>query len=195
MTGHSTERGTSTRASAARWWLGTDMARRVFYCAVYLAAIIAANTLTATFGPAMSKYTAFAFIGLDFVVMDGLHEAWRGRGLLWRMGILIAAGSALSWFLNANAGRIGLASFIAFCLATVIDRLVYWAGERMGMVRWKRGAASNLCSSLVDSIAFPALAFGWPPDPDIVFAQFTAKLAGAQLWMILGMEKAQCPSS
>jgi uncharacterized PurR-regulated membrane protein YhhQ (DUF165 family) len=105
------------------------------------------------------------------------------------MALLIAGGSALSWLLNRNAGHIGLASFAAFALATVTDRIIYWAGFRLGTERWKRAAASNLGSSLVDSVAFPAFAFGLPLDPDIVFAQFTAKLAGAQLWMLFGKKR------
>ena len=178
----------NTKESKRPSRLGRDIVGRASSCGVYLAAIIAANLLTARYGAWISKYTAFAFIGLDFVVLDELHEAWKKRGLVWKMGLLIGIGSFLSWLLNRGAGRIGVASFAAFCISTTVDRLIYWFGQKAGFVRWKRAAASNLASSLADSIAFPALAFGWPPDPDIVFAQFTAKLAGAQLWMIFGRE-------
>lgn len=150
---------------------------------IYLVAITAANLIVSRFGPQWSKVTAFFLIGLDFTVMDSLHDTWQRKGLWWKMAILIATGSAISWILNRNAGRIGLASFGAFCLASIVDRLIYAAGHKWA--RWRRVNVSNLGSSFVDSLVFPSLAFGWPPDPDILFGQFTAKLAGGMMYSLL----------
>ena len=111
---------------------GRDWRRRLhsprssaFYVSAYLVAIIAANLLVARFGPGVAVLNAFLFIGLDLTARDHLHETWRGRGLAWKMGILIGAGSTLSWLLNRDAGQIALASFVAFACAGVADAVAY----------------------------------------------------------------------
>lgn len=74
--------------------------------ALYLAAVVAANLIVTIWGPSVSVLTAFALIGLNITARDRLHDAWEGRGLRWKMAALIAAGGALSWLLNRDAGRI-----------------------------------------------------------------------------------------
>ena len=101
--------------------------RSVTLIALYLAAIVAANLSVAVWGPSMAVVNAFVFIALDLTTRDHLHEAWRGRGLAWKMGALIAAGSALSYALNAGAGRVALASLVAFAASASLDALVYAA--------------------------------------------------------------------
>jgi uncharacterized membrane protein len=97
----------------------------VTYIALYLVAIVAANLSTAHFGPNASYVNAFLFIGLDLVVKDRLQDAWQHRRLLVKMAALIAAGSILSYALNANAGPIAVASFVAFGAASLVDAFVY----------------------------------------------------------------------
>lgn len=155
----------------------------MLYVIMYLVAIVAANLIVARFGSGASKVTAFFAVGLDFTVMDRLHDAWHRRGLWWKMALLIASGSVISWMLNRNAGRIGVASFVAFVVSGIIDRLIYTVLYRKP---WhQRSNWSNAGSSLADSLIFPALAFGWPPDPDIVWNQFTGKWAGGMLWSLV----------
>jgi uncharacterized PurR-regulated membrane protein YhhQ (DUF165 family) len=150
---------------------------------IYLVAIVAANLLVAAFGPAVSIANAFLFIGLDLTTRDALHEAWRGRGLPWRMAALIAAGSVLSWLLNANASPIALASFVAFAGSATADALVYAAlRDRAPLIRVN---GSNVVSAAVDSLIFPALAFGLPLLWPIVLGQFVAKTIGGALWSVL----------
>lgn len=91
------------------------------YIVLYLLAIVLANISVARFGPSVAIVNAFLFIGLDLTARDKLHETWRGNGLLWKMAMLIAAGSVLSWVLNRNAGPIALASFVAFAAAASVD--------------------------------------------------------------------------
>jgi hypothetical protein len=43
---------------------------------LYLTAIVAANLLTARFGPTASIYNAFALIGLDLITRDRLADFW-----------------------------------------------------------------------------------------------------------------------
>lgn len=149
---------------------------------LYLVAIVAANLLVAQFGPSVAILNAFLFIGLDLTTRDRLHEQWAGRGLWWRMFVLIASGSLLSWLLNANTGPIALASLVAFAAAGVADALTYYAlGGRSYLVRVN---GSNVVGALADSLIFPWLAFGaWLPL--IVTGQFAAKVLGGALWAIV----------
>jgi hypothetical protein len=151
----------------------------VAYVFLYLAAIVGANLSSATFGPSASIVNAFLLIGLDLTTRDKLHEAWQGRNLFWKMAGLILVGAAISWILNRNSAPIALASVLAFSLAAITDGLIYqWLHHRPTMVKIN---ASNLGSSLVDSIVFPTVAFGGLM-PGIVAGQFFAKLLGGFLW-------------
>lgn len=131
----------------------------------------------------MTPINAFLFIGLDITTRDRLHDAWQRRGLWWKMATLIAVGSVLSWAVNRNAGRIAVASFVAFAVSSTVDALVYGGlgkRPRLQRVNW-----SNLFSAATDSVIFPSLAFGWPPDLGIVYGQFTAKVAGGLFWSLV----------
>ena len=150
---------------------------------MYLAAIVAANISVTLIGPAASIPTSFLFIGLDLTARDSLHEQWRGKGLWWKMALLIASGSILSFVLNANTGRIALASFVAFACAGLADMVVYSVlGERARMVRIN---GSNVVSAGVDSIIFPALAFGFPLLVWVMIGDFIAKVAGGFFWSFI----------
>lgn len=154
----------------------------MLYVILYLVAIVLANLSVATFGPSMTIVNAFLFIGLDLTARDQLHEAWRGNNLFLKMTALIAAGSLLSWLLNADAGRIALASFVAFAAAATVDAIAYQLLG--GLPRWLKINGSNVPSALVDSIVFPTLAFGgfmWA----ITLGQFAAKVLGGFVWSLV----------
>ena len=156
--------------------------RSVTLIALYLAAIVAANLSVAVWGPSMAVVNAFVFIALDLTTRDHLHEAWRGRGLAWKMGALIAAGSALSYALNAGAGRVALASLVAFAASASLDALVYAAlGAQRQLVKVN---GSNIVGAAADSLIFPTLAFG-AFLPWVVLGQFVAKVAGGALWALV----------
>jgi queuosine precursor transporter len=145
---------------------------------VYLTAVVAANLLTATFGPGVSILNAFLFIGLDLTTRDALHERWKGH-LLTHMGALIAAGSFISWALNRNAGKVALASLVAFGAAALVDAAIYHLLRKR---RWMEKAnGSNVPAAAVDSLVFPTIAFGGFL-PGIVLAQFVAKVLGGFVW-------------
>lgn len=143
-----------------------------------------ANLTTAAFGPAWSIVNAFLFIGLDLTARDKLHDAWHGRGLVWKMAVLIAVGSLLSYAINRNAGQIALASFVAFALASVADTLVYAILRRRNASYMRRINGSNVAGATVDSIVFPTFAFGGF-DPLITASQFMAKVGGGFLWSLV----------
>lgn len=155
----------------------------MIYILSYLTAIVAANLLVAQFGPSVAVVNAFLFIGLDLTARDALHDAWHGRNLVPKMALLIGAGSVLSYVLNRNAGPIALASFVAFAGAGIADSLVYTLlGDRARLVKMN---GSNLVSAAVDSVLFPALAFGFPLLWVVMLGQFAAKVLGGGLWSLV----------
>jgi len=155
----------------------------LIYVGMYLVAIVAANLLVAQFGPSVAIINALLFIGLDLTARDHLHETWKGARLVVKMTLLIGAGSALSWFLNRDAGQIALASFVAFACAGIADAIVYHLlGERARLLKIN---GSNVISAAVDSAIFPALAFGFPLLWGVMLGQFVAKVGGGFLWSLV----------
>jgi len=149
---------------------------------LYLIAIVLANLLVAWLGPKIVIFNAFVLIGLDLTTRDFLHEAWHHRGLFWKMLLLIGAGSIITWILNHGAGRIAMASFIAFCAAGIMDTMIYTILFKR--IRFIKINGSNILASLTDSILFPTIAFG-AFMPGIIFGQFAAKVLGGFLWSLL----------
>jgi uncharacterized PurR-regulated membrane protein YhhQ (DUF165 family) len=158
----------------------------LLYVILYLLAIVAANlgltALLPIYGPWISVATAFVFIGADFTLRDGLTDAWRGRGLVWKMGLLICAGSALSYALNRNAETIAVASAVAWGAAAIVDWACYMALYHRPWMQ--RTTGSNIPSSAVDSVVFPWLAFGGF-NVALTIAQFVAKVGGGLVWAYL----------
>lgn len=146
---------------------------------LYVVAIVAANLSVATFGPISTPINAFLLIGLDFFLRDHLHERWVGKGLMVRMGGLIAVSGFISYALNPAAGVIALASVAAFCASMVMDTLVYQG--LLSKTRWVKQNGSNAAGALTDSLVFPTIAFGGLM-PSIVLMQFAAKVLGGLFW-------------
>lgn len=151
--------------------------------ALYIGAVVIANVLVGMFGPAVSVITAFVFIGLDVTTRDALHERWHGRHLARNMALLIGAGSLLSALLNAQVARVALASCLAFAGAGAADTVVYTMLG--GRARFIKINGSNVVSSAVDSVLFPALAFGFPLLWAVMAGQFVAKVAGGFVWSLV----------
>ena len=146
---------------------------------IYLVAITAANLIILQFGPVATIPVAFTLIGLDLVLRDKLHDAWRGNHLFLKMLALIVAGGGISYLINSGAAQIALASAIAFSGAMVVNALVYsMLIDRKWMIR---SNGSNMPAAMVDSILFPTIAFGMFM-PHIVLGQFAAKVLGGLFW-------------
>ena len=162
-----------------------DLIRRVLrggrvLIALYLVAIVAANLSVAAFGPGVTILNAFLFIGLDLTARDALHDRWRRDHLWLRMFVLIAAGGAISYALNRDAGWIAVASCAAFLAAGAADVLVYAVlGDRSRRLRVN---GSNTVSAAVDSLVFPTVAFG-AFMPVVVLGQWLAKVVGGFVWL------------
>lgn len=152
--------------------------------AIYLAAIVAANLLVAAVGQKGLVVTAFLLIPFDLVVRDILHQRWQGNWLAARLALLVGAGSVLTFVLNAGAGRVALASCLAFGGAAAIDSVVFQL--LLDRPRLVRVNGSNAASSLVDSAIFPLVAFGLAGTSlSLCFAQAASKFVGGLFWSIL----------
>lgn len=155
-------------------------------CLIYVAAIVVANLTVAFYGPWVSPINSFLLIGLDLSLRDRLHDSWGGRNLWPRMFALIAAAGLVSYALNPAAGRIAVASCVAFIVAGLVDAAVYHRMRKSA--RWggymARVNGSNAAGALADSILFPTLAFGVLM-PAVVAAQFLAKLGGGYVWALM----------
>jgi uncharacterized PurR-regulated membrane protein YhhQ (DUF165 family) len=147
---------------------------------LYLLAIVAANITVTIFGPTISVLNAFLFIGFNLTARDKLHDAWHGKHLKRNMFLLILTGSVLSFALGA--GRIAIASFVAFAASESVDAIGYHFLR--GKQKLVQVNGSNVFSAAVDSILFPLLAFGWPLLVGIVVGQFLAKVFGGAVWSV-----------
>ena len=146
----------------------------IFAIAAYAIAMTLANLSIATWGPWVSPINAFVLIGLDLALRDWLHVRLRPG----QMGALIASAGLLTYVLNPAAGAIAVASSVSFTAAALAD----WAVFARLTGSWARRAnGSNVAGAAVDSLLFPTLAFG-ALMPDVVAAQFVAKVLGGALW-------------
>jgi uncharacterized PurR-regulated membrane protein YhhQ (DUF165 family) len=153
---------------------GTGNTFMIFALIAYAVAMVAANLLVATFGPAISPINAFLLIGLDLTLRDWLHV----RLKTWQMGGLILGTGALTYLLNPAAGMIAVASAVSFLVAALVD----WAVFVKTTGSWiKRANVSNTAGAAVDSLLFPTIAFG-ALMPEIVALQFVAKVSGGAVW-------------
>lgn len=153
---------------------------------LYLAAVVAANLSVAYFGPSSTIINAFLFIGLDITTRDALHERWKGKQLWLNMGLLVLAGSVISYLLNREGAQIALASLLAFALSNIADTVVYHLLRRYP--KFAKVNGSNIASAAVDSVTFPTIAFG-VFIPWVVAGQFLAKVLGGYVWSLILLRK------
>lgn len=145
---------------------------------IYLIAIVTANLLASWLGPSITIFSAFVFIGLDLSLRDRLHDEWKDH-LVLKMSALIAAGGLLSYFANPAAGRIAIASTVAFTVAATADGVVYHLAQRYE--KFHQMNLSNVAGAAFDSVLFPLIAFGGFL-PFITAGQFAAKVGGGAVW-------------
>lgn len=157
--------------SNVRAWLVPSCAS-----AAFIALIVAANGLTATFGLVPVGFGLMATAGtwaagLVLLARDWVQEV-SGRAVVI---VLIAAGAAASSLLAGP--QLALASGVAFAISELADLAVYTPLRRKG---WARAAlASNLVGAFVDSLLFLAIAGFpiWQATPGQMFAKAAATLA------------------
>lgn len=156
--------------------------------ALILAAVVAANLISAQYGPEASIYNAFFLVGIALTFKDHLYDLW-GKHRVRNTALLIATGAVLSyacahWLVDAPpevVQKIALGSLCAYLAAEAMDTVVY---HLMRHRPWlERSNTSNLVGAALDSSVFVLIAFGW--SWPIVFAQFCAKVAGGYVWSLL----------
>lgn len=150
---------------------------------MYLLAIVLANVTTAIFGPTMSVVNSFLFIGLNISSRDKLHEKWHNNHLSIKMLLLIISGGVLSFLVNRSAGIIALASCISFLVSEFVDYAIYAKLIKKDFLI--KSNISNLFSGAVDSMIFPAIAFGFPLVYNIMLLQFLCKVCGGYIWSLI----------
>ncbi len=156
----------------------------------YLSSIIAANLISAHFGPGASVYNAFFLVGLALTTRDRLTDLW-GEHRIRNMALLIACGSAISYgasiLLASSAlpsevvARIALASAVAFLVAESFDFATYTLLHRRPWI--ERSNSSNVVGATLDSAIFVSIAFGW--NWQIIVAQVGAKVAGGYIFSLI----------
>lgn len=148
----------------------------IFAVFIYAAAMTAANLLVSAFGPGVTPINAFVLIGLDLALRDWLHV----RISPSRMLLLIIITGGVTYALNPAAGHIAVASAVSLTTAALADWGVF---QRLQGSWLSRSMLSNVAGAAVDSMLFPTIAFGVLM-PQIVAAQFAAKVAGAAVWSL-----------
>jgi uncharacterized PurR-regulated membrane protein YhhQ (DUF165 family) len=157
------------------------------FVVLYLGVIVAANLISAHFGPGASIYNAFFLVGFAITTRDFLHDLW-GKHRFRNLAVLILAGSVLSYVSSlvlassalpsAVVAQIALASCVAFAVAETNDAVVYHLLRRREWL--ERSNVSNIVSACLDSVLFVTIAFGWTWS--IIFGQICAKIAGGFIW-------------
>lgn len=155
----------------------------IFAIVIYAVAMTIANLLVSQFGPWITPINAFVLIGLDLTLRDWLQTRIKPEHML---GLICATG-VLTFALNPAAGVIAVASAVSFTAAALVD----WAAFTKIKGSWQRRAnGSNIAGAAVDSLIFPTLAFGVLM-PQIVLAQFMAKVAGGAVWALVFSKQEQ----
>ena len=149
----------------------------------YLAVIVLANNLVATYGIVTLWITAFFIIPFDLFTRDLLHEKWHSHKINLMIGMLtlISLGSFLSFVINQNTKMVALASFFGFLASGMINLVIY-------EILWKtkhfvKMNVSNFFAVLADSFIFITIAFGFNLEHSLI--QSTIKFLGGMFWVVL----------
>ena len=120
----------------------------------YLLVAVAANGLVGIFGAWVLPLTAVLLIPFELSARDVLHEKWNGSPT--KMGLLVLAGSSLSWLVAPAS--VCFASAAGFFASGAADWSVYELLR--SRKRWVKMLASNSAAAVVDSLTFQFVAFG-----------------------------------
>lgn len=152
---------------------------------LYLLTIVIANLSAAKYGYKSILIVGFLLIPFDLFVRDILHERFRGRGLYWKLGLLIFTGAVISFVINVNALRVGVASLVSFTLAGIVDTVIYQKAYEENIPKITRMNMSNLGSSVVDSFVFINIVFFPEVHPLLIGMQTVLKFTGGLFWTYL----------
>lgn len=148
--------------------------------AAFLAAIVVANLTLTHFGSSWLYINAFFLIGLDFVTRDRLADFW-GTSRWAKMVLLIAAGGALSYWVNRDAATVAIASTVSFAAAELGETIFYHLFRRQPWT--ERAPKAGIVAAAIDSLVFPTWVFGFSFTTS--FTQFAVKLGGVAFWTLV----------
>lgn len=132
---------------------------------------------TLPIGWGMGAPSGVVLIGLMLTIRDGLHERIQPSG----MAAVIFIASVVSAVVAPPA--IALASGATLAVAETADALVYQRLRRQG--RMWAAAASNLVSSVVDSVLFLLIAFGLQTAIEGSWALTVGKLEASLVTLVI----------
>lgn len=152
---------------------------------LFISAMVVANLAIAHFGAWATPFVAFVLVGFSLVSRDLLHDSWqRRRNFTWRMGSMIVVAGALAWAINPAAGRVAVASAVALVTSGIAETVTFTRlVDRPWMIR---SNGSNVPGSVVDTVAFFAVAFGlsWALVP-VMLTQIATKIGGGVVWSLV----------
>lgn len=157
---------------------------RILALTAYIASIVAANWLTATFGLVPVGFgllvTAGTFAaGIALVARDGVQQT---SGKRWVIGAILV-GAALSYFTSSPA--LAIASGLAFLVSELVDLGVFTPLRDRSLAT--AVLLSSVVSAPVDTVLFLRIA-GFPLTWQAVLGQFLVKTAIAAIvagWIVV----------
>lgn len=146
---------------------------------IYVLAVIAANFLVLYFGKYGLWISSMFLIPFDFVMRCYFHERWRGRELVYKLGLLIGSACLATYLINYRTLPIALASASGFIVANIAAGLFYQAFIKNS--KFIKVNGSDVIAITVDSIAFQLIAFS-VFDPLVLSGQILVKIVGGFVW-------------
>ncbi len=153
---------------------------------IYLAAFVLANFIVQWFGQYGLIFTALLLIPFDFVMRCLFHEPWKGFELFWKLGLLVATASLLTYWINIDTKAIAIASATGFVSAQLLAGIFYQLTIDQKPIIKVNG--SDFFGIIADSIVFQMVAFGgvnWV----VSVSQIFLKIVGGIFWYYIIFHK------
>lgn len=127
---------------------------------LFLILIVIANFIILKFGKTGVYINALLILPLDILLRDFIHEDWKNKSNFWvRFIFLFLMGGALTYFINADALLIAIASSISFICSNLIDTVIY--SKLQGQSKFVKMTVSNFFSVAADTFIFIGIVFGF----------------------------------
>lgn len=151
--------------------------RHLLLICSYIGLFALANLMVSWFGVWVTPFNALIIIAADMVIRDRIQFS---MGFAMSLYACFMAG-LVTVVIAPDAGMIALASCASVILAGVASAVTFKV--RSGDF-YRKAYPANISAALVDSIAFPLIAFG-SVMPGVTIAQFAAKVIGATVILMI----------
>lgn len=146
---------------------------------IYIIAFVFANLLVQYFGNIGLIFSSLFLVPFDFIMRCFFHEKFKGKKLVFKLGLLVLLSSIITYIINFNTFNIALASCIGFLFAQVFASLFYQIFINKSYFIKVNG--SDAIAIIIDSFIFQLIAFN-EINIIITFSQFVLKLFGGFFW-------------